>query len=285
MLIKNTFNRIKSAVVLITRSYLECDVISWVDHYLNWCGFDHIYIYDNETKCCNISELFKNNNKVTVTFVPDSERVKYLQSNIYMGFLTSSNAKQYDYIAFFDDDEYLWFNKNKWQNINSFLLELKCKNILNFSIPDRHISYLSNSRPADRIKPMKDECFYSYSNINCNVAIKTITSSKITPFCSCTHFFVSNYDNENYLYNEFSEQPIHIEKNLPDYSKYCSNYIIPDISKLNLILYHYYHLSYKEIDRKLNSFSISSNIIRKNTNNYRNYNKFDFYTEYINPWN
>ena len=33
---------LKSNVVLITKSYIPIDIIAWVDHYLNYCGFDNV---------------------------------------------------------------------------------------------------------------------------------------------------------------------------------------------------------------------------------------------------
>ena len=74
---------VKSEVCLITKSYYDFDIICWVDHYLNWCGFDHITIYDNETLCCNISECFKNNDRVTVYKISDEELLNIKQTNLY----------------------------------------------------------------------------------------------------------------------------------------------------------------------------------------------------------
>jgi len=228
----------KSAAVLITKSYLKCDIISWVDHYLNWCGFDHIYIFDNETKCCNISELFKNNNRVTVSYITYNDLIKRGgQCGIYSTVLKNNPDT---YIAFIDDDEYLWFDKTKWQTINSFITNLIKNNITCYFIPWLFMSYNSNDIKYNRTEPMKDCCKYTGYDINKH--FEFIIGKSIVKYNNM-RFGNPHFPDNTQIY--YSLNPI---KTLitDDIWK------IGNIKKPDLFLVHYYHRSLVEWEEKLN---------------------------------
>lgn len=54
----------KSGICVINKSYIADDILMWVDHYLNYCGFDHIFtLYpwynDDALNKYNINELVR----------------------------------------------------------------------------------------------------------------------------------------------------------------------------------------------------------------------------------
>ena len=105
-----------SEVVLLTKTKYTSDIIEWVKHYTE-CGFDHILIYDNDS-FTDLTDLFKSNDKVTVKRINGWPNQLALYNEAYQ------NNDKYDWQFFCDDDEFLWFDKTKWNNINSFLNEI-----------------------------------------------------------------------------------------------------------------------------------------------------------------
>lgn len=85
-------------------------IVEWVEHYKS-IGFDHIYIYDN-----NDSEEFSFKNVLKsyidsdyVTLIPCYKKAKY-QKQAYTEFY-KNNKDKYNYIAYFDLDEFLILHK------------------------------------------------------------------------------------------------------------------------------------------------------------------------------
>lgn len=103
----------KSEVVLLTKAKHEIDIIGWVEHYKE-CGFDHILIFDNDS-CSDLSKVFQNESKVTVKSIHGFPNQLKLYTEAY------NDNIEYDWQLYVDDDEYLWFDKTKWKNINEFL--------------------------------------------------------------------------------------------------------------------------------------------------------------------
>lgn len=227
----------KSAVCLITKAYLPIDIITFVNHYITYCGFNDIIIYDNESSCCNIAELFKNNNNVIVNYLSDEEKMQYNQCQIVIYNQCLAKYKNdYDFIAFFDDDEFLWINKSKYNSINEYLENLYNRNILQFCIPWRYISYKDNEKPQFRKDSMINDMHYINNKNTDFTCVKSIVSTKLNIYECALHLF-KNYD--NCYYNECNSE---LKWNV---------YIDVNYDKCNFILYHYFHRSYDEWSRKL----------------------------------
>lgn len=285
MIIKNKHiiksEKIISEVVLITKCYLKNDIISWVDHYLNWCGFNHIKIFDNESKCGSLAEIFKDNNKVTVITVKDNEKYDFFQQSQYNKIIKEN--KEYTYQFFCDDDEYLWFDKTKYNTINDYLSILNNKNIFAFAIPMVNISYNSNDVPQKRTNPMINECLYVNKNYNTNnnsLLYKSfihINLVKIKPYAFFTvpHLVINH---NTLLPNNTYVNPIEFK----DY------FIQTNPSELDIKLFHYYHRSYNEWSEKMKRTRIDTENNKTYesapTNGTTEYPK-DYYTYYLNPFN
>ena len=278
MIINKKYN-IKCCVFLITKSYLFDDVDFFIDHYLNYCGFDYIYILDQESVCGNLKEKFKDKENVTIDYCSDIEKnkIKWFQSIRTTGFLNTH--KNYDYCFLVDDDEYLWINKQKYKNIKEFLVFLKHNNIKQYAIPWRMISYKSDERPYDRKQPLVKDCFYleKESIPSKNVPFKTL----INPV------YVSS--NEKYNMTHYIRD-IDI---CYSYNKHISNsFIIPEIDYYyeDLILYHYRYKSYKEFNMNLLRCDISNTTHSvKDTkllyDGQRYFNEINDYEIYLNTFN
>ena len=272
--------KVTSEVVLITKSYLKCDIISWVDHYLNWCGFDHVKIVDNDTTCCNIAELFKNNEKVEVIFLADKDKYDFLQTRLYKEFVEKNEI--YTYQFFCDDDEYLWFNKNKYSTINDYLTKLNKRLVYAFAIPMVNISYKSTEVPDKRKRPMKEECFYVndlyYTDNNC-LMYKSFIHRYLKgfgPIVFNTPHFVSTF-----------------KTTLPDNRRvspaiFQDYFIQTNPSTMDIKLFHYFHRSLSEWEEKLkrNRIDVEQNKTYKTapTDGQIKYPDSG-YTQYLNPFN
>ena len=229
-------NLVKSEVCLITKSYYNFDIICWVDHYLNWCGFDHVTIYDNDTSCCNISECFKNDDKVTVYKISDKELSNTIQTNLYIKHAKNSN---YEWIFFCDDDEYLWFNKLKYKTINNFISILQTKNIDCFIIPWLMVSYEAYKAPLNRTRSMKYDCSFTDCGLNdINKAVyKPLVKNNFKDIEFFTTHFISNKKNYYNLTNYYTNNDVN--------GKNETNTIVPLISytiKTSDILLPHYHI-------------------------------------------
>lgn len=215
-----------SEIVLLTKSYKECDIKEFVNHHLNWCGFDHITIYDNDTICCDITELFKNNDKVNVIKVPG--KVNHLE-------LVNTHHKnsKYDWQFYIDDDEYLWFDKNKIENINSFLQYLDSKQIKEFGVYWQFISYKTGEQAEDRNQCFTKECFYVPDK----------------PFFTHLKVFVNKLAQNGSFLNPHIYYPYPVQT-LTGITK--SPNCTRDVSNDFIKLYHYFYRTKKEWEEKLN---------------------------------
>lgn len=286
MIIKNKFNVTKleettSEVVLITKSYLKVDIISWVDHYLNWCGFDHVTIIDNESLCGSLYDLFENNDKVTVIDIYDKDKSNFFQQTLYNKFIREN--EKYTYQFFCDDDEYLWFDKTKYNTINNYLSNLNNRNIYAFAIPMINISYKSGDVPDKRTKAMINDCFYVNENYNTTYEKYTYKSfihlnlAKLHPqVCFGIPHFIANY------FTLLADNRFVNPQVFDDY------FIATNPSELDIKLFHYHHRSYKEWEDKMNrnriDMPVNTTYKLSPTQGIIEYPK-NYYTYYLNPFN
>ena len=272
---------VKSEVCLITKSYYDFDIICWVDHYLNWCGFDHITIYDNETTCCNISECFKNNDKVTVYKISDEELLNIKQTNLYEKHIKNCH---YNWVLFCDDDEYLWFNKLKYRTINDFFSILEIKNIDCFIIPWLMVSYEANKMPYTRTQNMKYDCSYIQYNKTDNITIgyKPCVKINSNDIKFCTAHFIANRNNYYNFKNYYNSKDLH-----NDNTSIPIPLITYSIDSADIILMHYYTRSIEEWNIKMERRRINTSFMTKyketpscSSNKYDN----SSYLNYFNPF-
>lgn len=272
--------KITSAIFLITKAYLLDDINTFINHYLNYCGFDAIYITDQESICGRLDSLISHP-QVFISYCSDNDKNKcqWFQSTKYSEFI-NNYGKNYDFVLHIDDDEFLWINKNKYNNIKNFLYLLKQNKIPQFLFPWRMISYESKNRPQDRTIPLIKDCFFRYNDINekSNIAFKSILNMKLINDINTknnqTHF-ISNQKNY-YTFNDFIENSFTIP-----FQKY---------ELFDFILYHYRYKSYNEYKNNLCRKAISNTnytvkdakIIYDKYKYFRDINKYD---TYINPFN
>lgn len=102
-----------SEVVLLTKCNYLNDFIEWINYYKK-LGFDNIVVYDNESTV-NIQEvcISANINYHLISGYPD-------QINLYTMHYKTTDA---DWVYFADDDEFLWFDFQKYNNVNHLINE------------------------------------------------------------------------------------------------------------------------------------------------------------------
>lgn len=267
--------RIKSNVVLITKSYIPIDIIVWVDHYLNYCGFDNVTIFDNNTTCCNIAKIFKDNPRVNVYFIPDENKPHNMQQLIYNA-MVSENAK-YDYQFFCDDDEYLWFNKNKWPDINTFLMTIAEKNIAAFAVPMILISYEDGKHPEIRTKSMIEDCLYVKQEYYDGVG--TVCKSFIHKSLKYSNpvWLVPHYISVVTFFEDGHSVDFRVSRDWLQNFKYCD---------CDIKLFHYYYRSLSEWNEKLNRRRIDTKDLYKDNPTISNADYIkNGYTIYLKPFN
>ena len=133
----------KSEVVLIAKFYRVFDAIEWVRHYEK-LGFDHITIYNNDTECFDVTALEAVFPNLTVCRV--TGRIE--QCEIYN--THRKQHKEYDWIFFCDDDEFLYLDRSKFANINEFLRGIP-PFMTQFGVWWKYMSYANGEVPEDRM--------------------------------------------------------------------------------------------------------------------------------------
>lgn len=92
----------------------------FIEHYKS-LGFAHIYVYDHNNKdgehCEDILQKYMDEDFVTVF---DVKETVCPQLNVYQHCYNNYN-KEYDWMCFFDADEFLEIRNIKYNNINDFL--------------------------------------------------------------------------------------------------------------------------------------------------------------------
>lgn len=100
-------------VVCLTKTYNLKNFEKWLNHY-NLLGCN-IVVYDNESDVDIKETVLKYNGQYnSVIGWPNQWELfdNILNKNLL-------NLKNLDYVTFLDDDEYLWYNKSSYSNINS----------------------------------------------------------------------------------------------------------------------------------------------------------------------
>jgi len=107
-------NKIELASMI--KSNRPDDLKEWADYYLA-LGFDRITIYDNESKF-SVKDLFSDYKNIEVRLVKSEPNFTDYAAKLYA---ETSREKRYqtEWLAFFDNDEYLWLKNNK--NIQEIL--------------------------------------------------------------------------------------------------------------------------------------------------------------------
>lgn len=174
---------LKVALVTIGR----CEniyAIEWVNHY-KLLGFDHIYIidnnYDNEEHFEDVLSDYINDNFVSIF---DHRNETWCQTNIYKHYYDQlSNNYDYDYIAFFDFDEFLILNNDN--NIKTYL-NRKCFSkynqiLINWKIyTDNDLVYYDNRPCLERFTtPMETYKHVLYDWCSENEHVKPIIKTKL----------------------------------------------------------------------------------------------------------
>lgn len=275
MIIKEISNKEKLKICLVTvcKFYRECDILTYIDHYLNYLNFNHIYLFTYNTKF-NIKKYESDN--VTVINANEFNFTRSPQQYIYNNFIQSPEFLKYDYTAFFDDDELLWVSEKFNHNIIDFLSETKSDYYI---IPWREIG--NNEIIEDRNEPYKNIFFYVYSEIEpvlSKIIIKNNTKNIIN---MDVHYCICN-DNINI----FKEKNISIKDGENNLSNRILTLTVTDnYANSNIILYHYYRRSKQEWDEKLKSEFICMSDKRLGENTYLKDLPFTTYNKYLNPFN
>lgn len=220
-----------SEIVLLTRSSYYYDIKEWIEYYIK-LGFDHITIYDNESPV-DIESLIKQYNNISYSKIIGYPDQLGLELNHY-------NNSKYKWVFFCDDDEFLWISP-KYKNINDFIskksTELKCDNI---AVYWTKIS--ANPCPMERpdtAETTQVKMFNFVQNI------------EIDSWCKCFYKTGQN----------IASMQCHYALPLINTKDVNGNDLqISTIKKSNYnyknddgIIYHYYHKSWMEFNKKMNS--------------------------------
>ena len=236
----------KTAVCLVTKAYLKEDVEFWIDHYLNYCGFDTVFLYDNESYCGPLEKLLKPNPNVIISSFTDEYKLTklHIQQDIYEE-LYMKIRNDYDWLMCVDDDEFLWLNKEKYKDIKEFLTDMYSQNKKQICLPWQIISYEDYHIPALRTKPAPMDCFYTYYNFFHHkpymTGFKSIFNCKDLLIRSCNNHCWANADHNFYL--EYSDTPIK--------DMYLTSTEV-EVYKCNAKLIHYRRRSYDEWYKRIN---------------------------------
>jgi len=135
----------KTALFTIIKDELEEDILQWVNHHLE-LGIDHIYIFiDYDSKDINISSSDKVTVERVTSFITEDEIKVLLASRYgvklrvpktrlqpaYMRKILNKYKDQYDWIGYFDIDEYIFTEQPLKQTLSEFndiqILIVHCK--------------------------------------------------------------------------------------------------------------------------------------------------------------
>lgn len=243
---------INSEVITLAKWYNENDFISWVNHYLKYCNFDLITIYDNMSSI-NLTEIINRyfklySNRIKIELVTDEYLISKVDPQVYI-FQKSHNEAIANYQFFIDYDEYIWLRKDKYKNINSFLQTLEKHNIYVYLMPEQFISYESQKAPENRTNAMINDCYYTREEYLNNEKIltcsKVIVNKKVPGRFTSVHFFKSNDYKAYTSLNDIDDEKIQYM---------CSvNMVNADIK-----YFHYHHRSLSEWFMKLKQLDMTN---------------------------
>lgn len=103
----------KSEVIICTNTNKLLDFIELIKYY-DIIGFDKITVCDNNSPL-DLNSILKPFKKVNVF---KNEKLNQVELFDY-----TYNFSTSDWVYFADDDEFLWFDQNKYKNINDFIVK------------------------------------------------------------------------------------------------------------------------------------------------------------------
>lgn len=99
--------------ILVTKSRFTQDVIEWLEWHLDKCGFDRVYLVDNDSECNIESAIQRFGNKVIYSKIHGFCR----QLKVYEDII--NNISTADWIMPIDDDEFL--DLGPYKNVKEFI--------------------------------------------------------------------------------------------------------------------------------------------------------------------
>lgn len=274
----------KVGVVAIARNenrYLK----EWIDHYLS-IGVDHIIIGDNNDieNGENILEFIKSIRYEEYVTVIDIRKTHKDHINVQNNFYTDAYNRfkyEYDYLAFFDIDEFLYFS-NEWSPSNNIkeYIENTTKRAHDFYNID-HIDqirvgwvvYGDNDQLFYDERPVQERFKYPSSKIyqydpNNNVCGKTIlkSSERTDLYFDNPHVAISNTNQIMTVYNGGSD---YIQHTSPDPNTYFTHQ--------DAVLQHYITKSTEEFfQRKVKDVNSYIHRLYDNDDPIRYFTKYYF---------
>ena len=241
----------KSEVVLIAKFFRIFDALEWIRHYTR-LGFDHITVYDNNTECFDVASLqmlFPNLTVCRINGTPSQCEIYNTHRQLH---------KEYDWIFFCDDDEYLYLDRSKFKSINDFLSSLP-PFIEQFSVYWKYMSYAGGNVPDDRPFTRVTEDMMYTDNSPYLTHVKSFVKNTVRETFAIPHMIreINTYTIDGPIQN-----PATIRNPFNDY----------------ICLHHYYRRSKKETEEKLERNRIDANGQYKDypeQNEYEKDNKYD----------
>jgi len=244
----------KSEVVLIAKFFRIFDALEWVRHYTR-LGFDHITIYDNNTSCFDVSSLMVLFPNLTVCKIMGKPSQCEVYNNHRM------LHREYDWQFFCDDDEFLYIDKKKFNNVNEFLASLP-PFIQQFGVYWKYMSYAGGQVPEDRPVTRMTEDMMFTDNAPYLTHIKSFVKNTLNPVDNRFDIPHLIYNVPTYTIDGPAESASTIRNPFDDY----------------ISLHHYYRRSKAEFKEKMERNRIDADLKYKDyegQNEYEKDHKYD----------
>lgn len=254
----------------------------WVEYYLNVINVDRIIIVDNNfSDDEKLRNILRGYNKVTVI---NTYRKKHIKQIKVFGEMYKKFARLYDWVVFFDVDEYLVMNNGK--SLKSWLSKID-ENIdeilINWKIFDDNDLVKYDNRPVmkrftreyveDKSPETNPEYFFggTYHYIRDNFQIKSIIRGKV----SVCRFIESNIHKSFFKNGKYVDSDLNpIQVNKPNF---CS---IDHITYKNCQLNHYIQKTIDEYADRAMARTMKSCKIYKDIDQIRhNFQRFNKWTD------
>jgi predicted MPP superfamily phosphohydrolase len=231
----------KVALVCIAKNE-EHYIDEWIDYHIK-LGFDDVFIYQNDWR------YIINNSNVHITYLDGLDK----QWEAYNSFL-QKNKEQYDWVAFFDVDEFLVLKQDN--NVKNFL-----KNYSDYNAIGISWVFFGNNNHTD----IKD----NYSQINRFTKRQIKPDNHVKCIINTKHNLVMDIHNPNTTWVN-----VHKEINSGPFSRKPTD----DIAQLN----HYYCKTIEEFKRKCDRGRADTPFLKVSYNQYdsRNFNEIEDLTAY-----
>lgn len=228
-----------SEVIICTNTSSKYDIIEQINYY-NILGFDKITVVDNNSPIDlnNLNYLYKN-----VTCIKNTLHLN--QFDMYSFLYKKSTA---DWVFFSDDDEFLWIDLKKYNNINDFIskkyAELNVSNITIYWVKINNYKGIEsrdfNNKEESQVK------LFRYVNplYEKDAWVKTIYKTK---------------QNINFKYIHFCNPIVNIKtvKNEIFVPTKIRQYNY-DYSNDDCLIYHYFFKTYNEFVKKIKYYYINT---------------------------